>query len=343
MTQSKYDSYESAGSSNAYDNIELRFTPYTTVRGVVDRVFGSSSEFGQSLGVNMRNVEIVDGALYVDPEKDTYKIFSWKNIAGLSISESLERGNEPSVDDAPEVETKNYAGNDKTYELVAARVPEVTGPDGDTVLEATSKIRDVTVYDDGSIDFGDWEDLDGEPVELDEQTITWYNGSDEYGPSAAAKGVLETFSEFGSNAVVDENDLYNWLPDTSGDNIMRSDLEDREVEFFTVTQESSNGYTYHKPILEDVSTGEQIRPNNAGEGGSGNESESEAVADARAADSDDDYPEPIADFIQSGSNLNMNRERAENLLDELVGSADNALTEDMVEDYGREHIIQQVL
>jgi len=334
MTQ-RYAEYETDGSSTTYDNIELRFTPYTTVEATVDRVFGSGSEFGQSLGVNFSDVRVVDGALYVDPEKEAYKLFSWKNVAGLSISESLERGNSPNASDAPEVETKNYAGNDKTYELVAARVPEVTGTDGDVRLEASSRERTVEVEDGEVTDVSDWTDLSGDKPTL-ESTITWYNGSEEHGPSASSKSLLEVLSVFGSDAVEDEDDLYNWLPDASGEDIMRDDLEDRRVRFLTITRESGNGYTYHDPILEDLATGEEINPNNR-------LTESDAIEEARERD-EGAYPEPVADFVQSGRNLNLTEARADGLLDELLESTDNGLTESMLEDVGgREELINEVI
>lgn len=340
--QSKYDSYESSSTgsdSGSYENIELRFTPFTSVVGVIDRAFGSSSEFGQSLGINFRDLKLEDGGLYVDPEKDVYKLFSWEDLTGLSVYEALDRGQEPSADDAPDVETKNYAGNKKTYELVAARVPEVTD-DGDIVLEASSGQRDVEVMDDGSLERGEWEDLGGDMVEIGD-TITWYNGSDEYGPSASSKSMLETVTQFGSGAVVDEDDLYNWVPDTSGENILRDDLEDRQVRFFTVTRESSNGFTYHDPVLEDLSTDAQITPNNRGEA-----NESDAMADAREADRQErgSFPEPVADYISSGKNLNLTEDRAENLLDELLADSDNPLSEDHIADSGgRDAVIQEVV
>ena len=336
MTQ-RYAEYETDGSSTDtdYDNIELTFTPYTTVEATVDRVFGSESEFGQSLGVNLTDVRLVDGALYVDPEKDKYKLFSWKNVAGLSISESLERGNSPDASDAPEIETKNYAGNEKTYELVAARVPEVHDSEGNIQLEASSRERTVEVEDGDVADVGDWTDLSGDKPELGD-SITWYSGSEEYGPSASSKSLLEVLTTFGSDAVENEDDLYNWLPDSSGDDIMRDDLEDRRVRFFTVTRESSNGYTYHDPILEDLSTGEEINPNNR-------LAESDAIEEARERD-EGTYPEPVADFVQSGRNLNLTEDRADGLLDELLESTDNGLTEPMLEDVGgREALINEVV
>ena len=337
MTQ-RYAEYETNGSSTDgdYDNIELTFTPYTTVEATVSGVFGTDSEYGQSLGVAFEDVRLVDGALYVDPEKDKHKLFSWKNVAGLSISESLERGNSPDASDAPEIETKNYAGNEKTYELVAARVPEVTDSDNEVVLEASSRERTVTVEDGSVSETGEWTDLSGDKVELGE-SITWYSGSEEYGPSASSKSLLEVLTEFGSDAVNDEDDLYNWLPnDGVGDNIMRDDLEDRRVRFFTVSRESSNGYTYHDPILEDLSTGEEINPNNR-------LTESDAIEEARERD-EGTYPEPVADFVQSGRNLNLTEDRASGLLDELLESTDNGLTEPMLEDVGgREALIDEVV
>jgi hypothetical protein len=332
MTQ-RYDDYETT-STESYDNIELKFTPYTTVEGEIDRVFGVSSQYGQSLGVNMDEVELVDGALYVDPEKEVYKLFSWKNIAGLSISESLERGNEPAASDAPEVETKNYAGNEKTYELVAARVPEVTEDGGDVALEASSRERDVSI-EDGTPDFSEWEDQEGDRIGVG-STITWHGGSDEYGPTASSKSIATTLTTFGGDAVEDEEDIHNWLPDDSGDDLLRSDLEDRRVQFFMVTRESENGYTYHAPIFEDVSTGEEISPNNRA-------SDSDEVQEARQAD-EGEYPEPLADFVNDGQNLNLNEERAENLLDELLEDSANGLTEEMLEDAGgRDEVLEMVV
>jgi len=348
--QSTYDSYDSANQGGNYDNVEVRFAPYTTIEAEIERVFGSDSQYGQSLGVVFDNAELVDGVFYYYPEKERYKIVSWKDVAGVNPSEAYDRGMDLTAEDADEIYTENYGSSTQTYELAAARTSVLEDENGDVVAEATSRRRDVT-DNGGDLEFGDFEDLEGATIALP-RIISWFDGSDEYGPSASAKSLLEKASEFGDGAVVDEDDIYNWLPDTSGENIVRSDIVDRRVRFFVVTRESSEtGYTYNVPVLEDAKTGEEIVPSNsAPDGGSGNEnsgtsddSESDAVSEARSAD-ERDYPEPIADFIQSGKRLNMNDQRANNLLDELVSDSSNALTEQMLADNGgRDAIVNEVV
>jgi hypothetical protein len=345
--QSKYDSYSGDSTSNDYDNEEIRFSPYTTVQGEFEYVFGTGSEYGQSLGVVMENLELLDGAYYYYPAKDRYKLVSWKEEAGLTPYEAIDRDMEITADDADLIRTESYGGSTQQYELVAARAPRVEDEDGNVVVEATSKRRDVE-FSEGDLDFTDWEDMEGATIELP-RAITWYNGSDDYGPSAAGKSMLETITRFGSEAVVDEDDIYNWLPDASGDNLLREDLKGRRIEFFIVTRDSDNGYTYNVPVVEDVKTGERITPMNRDSGSddspsdTGGDSEPDAVTEAKEADSGS-YPEPIADFISSGRNLNMNEERAGKLLDELIADADNSLTEGMIADNGgRENIIQEVV
>lgn len=340
--ESKYDTYES-GSSGGYDNVELRFSLRATVHGVFDRVFGTESQYGQSLGVNMRDVRLDDGCIYYYPSKDRYKIFSWKDVKGLSPVEMYQRDDQddPHVDLADTIHTDAYS--DGNYELVAARVPELVD-DGETVVEASSKTRDVTGMDGDAPTFSEWEDLGGERVPFHD-TITWHNGSDEYGPTASAKSLLETLTIYGSDAVVDEDDIFNWLPDTSGEDLLRDDLKDRQVEFFIVEKPSQSGYTYNDPIIEDLSTGTRIGPNNrGGDSGNAGTEASSAEQEAKAADdADRSYPEPIADFIQSGRNLNMNRDRANKLLDDLIAGS-NPLTQEMVTDNGgRDEIIEQVV
>lgn len=304
----------------------------------LSRAFGTSSQYGQSLGTQTTHVRLIDGALYVDPEKGKYKLFSWEDVAGLSPYERYDRGDEPTADDAPEVESKTYGTVKKTYELVAARVEPIED-DGEVLVPASSKTREVTITDDG-VDFGDWEDAGGNVIDIGDG-LTWWDGNEEYGPSTSSKRVAQLVTEYGDEVLEDEDDVHNWLVDDSGQDILRDDLRGRDIEFFITKRENESGRSYHFPVILDSETGAEISPNNTG-GGSGNEdtqsessgqSESEAVAAARELDSGS-YPEPIADFIQSGEALSMTEERAESLLEELIDEPDNPMTDEMVDDYG---------
>lgn len=329
----KYDSY--GGSSGGdYNNVELRFTPKSGIDATLERAFGTNSDYGQSLGVNFSNARLEDGALYYLPDGGYYKLFSWEQVEGFMPNEFVERGDELHAEDADEIFTKTYFGDQYTYELVAARVPEVMDDDGNVLLEASSRVRELQGVEDGVPEFSDWEDLNGDKVPIQDDLVTWWDGNEEYGPSTSATSLLEKLTVYGQDSVVDEDDIDNWLPDTTGENILRDDLEGRVVNFFIVRNDPDGGNPYNLPILIDLQTSEEISVNNRG-GDSGNENsggDSQLVADAREADSGD-YPEPIAEFIQSGTRINMTRDRADKLLDELVADETNAMTMDMVEDY----------
>lgn len=344
MPTTHYDNYDSDESSYEED-FEFIFTPYVTIDTNINRVFGTGSEFGQSLGINFENIELVDGTLYADPEKEKFKLFSWQRAADMTPAERFERGDDPDVDDAPEFMRRTYFGSDKEYELVAARVPELTDEDGDIVVEATSKSRDVEFgEEEGAVELGDWESHGGDLIDLP-NAITWWSGNDDNGPSVSAVTLAETLTHYGEDIINDEEDNFNWLNDTSGDNILRNDLEDRRVRFFVVRKPGED-FKYNLPIVEDLDTGEQVKPDNRStSGGSGNEDSGSdsAVAEAAAQDSGT-YPEPLADFISSGRDLELDGGRAATLLEDMVEDETTSLTWDMVEDNGGEDaIIEQVI
>jgi len=334
------------------DEIDLTFTPHTTVRANLARAFGISNQFGQTLGMVLDDVQLVDGALYVDEEKEKYKLFSWSDVAGLSPVERLERGQEPDVDDAPLVESKTYGTTDKTYELVAARVESIVEDDGDVLVDSSSMIRDAE-WRGGSWSFGDFEHHGGGVIDIG-STITWWSANEEYGPSTSSTRVAELITDYGEEIVVDDTDQNNWLRDTTGTDILRDDLDGREVEFWLDIRTGDSGRNYHYPIMVDADTGAQIAPNNTGgemaiAGGSGNESagddstESETVQLARELDAGS-QPEPVADFIRSGESLSLDESRATTLLTELINDPDNGMTEEMVEEAGgKDALVQRVI
>lgn len=352
MPSSKYDNYGGGSSGGqSYDNEELRFEINATVVGEFGRVFGTESQYGQSLGVNMTNVRLDDGLIYYYPDQDRYKMFPWEQVCGFSPWELADRDDmSTDIDDqADTIHTESYGDGTQRYELVMARMPEVVDDDGTVLIEAQSKSRGINVVDGELQGFTEWEDHDGARIGFHD-TITWWDGSNEYGPNTTAVTLLETLTHFGQEAAVDDSDIFNWLPDTSGENMLRDDLDGREVEFFII-QRPGEEYSYNVPVILDVETGEQIRPDNraastSGGGGSGNENsggESQLQA-ARAEDAEGrSYPEPVADYIQAAQELNMDRESAGQLLDDVV--ADNeSMDPEMVEEVGgREHLIDQVV
>jgi hypothetical protein len=344
MVQNKYDSY--SGSSGGYDNIELKVNPFAEVRGNITSAFGSSHEGGQSLGVNFENVRLTDGGVYLQLESEKLKLFSWQEMAGLSPYEAAERNHDLTADDADEFLSKEYFGETYRYELMAAAVPAVANDDGDVVLSASSKGREYGWLD-GEIEWHDFEDYGGDAVPIADQTVTWFGGTDDYGASASALSLMRTLTNGGESNVENEDDIYNWHSLDDGEDDIRSDIEGREVNFFVVTREGNNGYSYYAPVIEDVSTGQEIRPNNRSddEADSGNDdSPDEDSSGATQSTEPDTYPEPVAEFLQSGAALNMNEGRAENLLDSLVEDPENELTEGMVADSGgREHLISEVV
>lgn len=273
-----YDSYDSGGSGSSGGSFDvdpsLKVTPYTMIEMESDRVFGVSTPYGHSLGINLDDVEIIDGALYIDMAADddedvTLKLFSWKEATGYSVDEALDRGEEPSAEDAPNVLPKTYGDTQKTYELVGARVMEETDDDGNVILESSSRVRDYNVSDAGEVTFGDFDDLGGEPFNIG-GAVMWYGASD-YGPTATSQRLASMMTRFGSEAVVTEDGI-NWLRDTSGDNIIRDDLQGRRLRLIVVRRQSSEAEdrAWNLPILEDVKTGERVTYDNTSEGDSGN-------------------------------------------------------------------------
>ncbi|SEL19490.1 hypothetical protein [Haloferax larsenii] len=315
-----YTSYEQdSGANNGGNNggssepdKNLTLTPYAPIEGDLDRVFGNANKWGQSLGIAMTDVELVDGCLYHDPEKGKYKAFSWREVVGIDPADP--EAPDVTADDANQFLVKNYGGTEKRYELVEA------------VVMAN----------------------DDDPVSI-ENVIMWYGGSDRFGPKSASKTLAKILTTHGREAVVDDSDIHNWLADTSGDNILRGDLQDRRVAFFEVKKQSNQSdRKYHHPIVKDVELEQDVTVQNSNSGQQGtlgaddaaNETEPTAVADggsaaASAPSEPTEVPPAIEDFISTCQTLGYDDpEKAEALLFDLIEDAGNDLTENMVEDFG---------
>lgn len=270
--QSQYDSY-SEGGTGGYDNIEIRIGTYNTLEFDLIRAFKSGGQYGQSLGVAIENVALVDGALYIDPEKGVLKTFSWEEVTGFTPQEALENDEEPSADDAPEVLPKTYGDTKKRYALVAARVAS----DEDAGIESSSVQRDYEWVGEDDVEFGEFVDREGELCDLGYQEfISWYDGTQENGPTVTATRLVTVLTQPGEDLILNEDDIFTWLDgeNPEGD-ILREDLEGRRVRFFIVRRQSDESeYSYNFPVIVDAKTGVEVEPNNREEtessGDSGN-------------------------------------------------------------------------
>mgnify|MGYP006287287463 FL=1 len=281
------------GSSGSGQSKTVAVTPNATIEGDLTKVFGNANQWGQSLGISWEDAELVDGCLYHDPDKDKYKVFSWKEVVGITPKEDEDM----TADAANQYLVKNYGGTEKRYELVKA---VIGGKD--------------------------------DPAEIGE-IIMWYSGSAEYGAKSASVTLAKILTKFGNDAVVERENVNNWLIDNSGDNILREDLQGRRFAFFEVKRDSNQSdYKYQHPIVIDTQTDSKVVVQNSSSAGSAAETETEMVAD-----SPDDVPEPIADFISTCDSLGFDdRDRAATLLDDLIGDSGNDLTADMVDTFGGE-------
>lgn len=300
----------SSGSGDAPD-LTLSVVPHAAIEGDLTKVFGTENAFGQSIGIRMENVELVDGCLYHDPEKGKHKIFSWKDVVGISPEDA----DDLSADQANQYLMKTYGTTEKRYELVKAVVPEV----------------------DEAVEIGD--------------AIIWYGGSEEYGPKSASRTLAQILTTHGRDMVIPEEDvegkyIEGWLADTSVENVLRPDLQDRRVAFFEVKKDSNQSdRQYHHPIVVDAETGQQVTLQNATEKSTtaGTLGDSEDAADAQPAATDGGavaVPEPISDFISTCDSLGFTDEdRAAQLLTDLVADEGNDLTADMIDEFGGEDAI----
>jgi hypothetical protein len=358
-------------SGNFQKDLNLKLGTHTVIEGVLTEVFGNShNQYGQSLAVKFEDATLVDGCLYRDTDKpDRFKTFSWEDVLGMEPSLDFE----VSPDDANRFLSKTYATTQKKYELVDARVPPLySEPDiseelaeraenGDS--EAAAEINEI-------LDEFEPEELrpadPAEPIPIGEgNIIMWYSGNSRTGPKSASKTLAQVLTE---GDVVVRNaegkvnkDVFNWLADTSRDNLVRSDLEGRRIALTEVARPSidpetgePNGRFFSHAVVFDAKTGEEVYPERTDEQAEFNsQGQSQPAAPAtdggqsRAAVSDlppkatgaTEYPEPLADFIESCQQLGYDQAgvhdaQARQLLMDLIADQVNPLTQELVDEHG---------
>jgi len=314
------DSDTSGGSSGSgggdYEpDKSVKMVPYAALEGTLAKVFTNENNWGQSLAVKFEDVELVDGCLYHDPDKDNYKLFPWTSVVGVSPGEG-----DVTADMANQYLVRDYGGNQKRYELVAAVVPD-----------------------------------QDEPVTIG-NTIHWYSGSQR--PKAASKTLAKILTEPGNDLVVPEEDflakltpeqkqkvedddspygwVYGWLTDTSGNDLLREDLRGRRFTFFEVKKDSNESdRKFHHPIVIDVETGLEVQANNAVDDSDGDQAEAApAAADggAVAAPTEDSQPPEGAHTGYTRADLKaMDYNDLQRLAADTEGVSGNGKAEEMIE------------
>jgi hypothetical protein len=322
-----YGNYDDGGSSEnnsdnndgGYDDGEedknLILTPYAEIEGDLEKVFGNDNSFGQSLGISWENVELVDGCLYYDSEKNKYKVFAWKDVVGMNPGQG-----DFSADDANQFLVKNYGGTEKRYELEVAVHPDQDEP---------VAIGGAIMWYGGSDEYGP------------------KSASKTLAQILTQPGREMVVRDADGNV---SGDNKNWLTETSAADVTRSDLKGRRFAFFEIKKDSnSSDRKFHHPIVEDTATGTQVTANNNSDEGEtqgtlegDSEAETAAATDggAPAAQTEAGVPEPITDFVSSvGQFDDFTRERAANLLEDFIGDDGLPLTQDLVDEFGGEEAV----
>lgn len=309
---------DNGGDDSARD-MNLTITPYAEFEGELVKVFGNSNRFGQSLGVAFEDLELIDGCLYHDPDKDNYKLFSWKAVLGMMPGEGdFESG------DANQFLVKTYGSTEKRYELVEAVHPDKDDPVpiGNACLwysgssahgpKSASKTLAKILTQDGRnamIEEDDWYDslskADQRRADLDpddDKYLSWVSG---------------------------------WLADTSGDNLCRDDLEGRRFNFFEVKKDSNNSdRKYHHPIVEDSVTGTTVTvDNNVSSGEQGTLDGDGEAEPAPATDGGTAAAEPAQDTGPSRREdlENMEYSALQTLGSETDGATGSGSTEEIIQ------------
>ena len=328
-----YDSH--AGSfSGGNDDLKLTMMPYAAIDGDFAGVRVGNSDFGQSLGERYEETVLVDGALYQRQDDESkVKLFSWQNL-----------GFDPEDEEFKPAEFKrkseNYGGTTYNYRMVAARVD----------------------------DTGEVWTTDDFPVNDDDQpvigsVIIWNGGSQENGPNSTAKTAARTLTHLGRDAVVDEDDVYNWLAEGVE---TRAQLEDRRIRRFKVEREGEK-FSFYTPVFIDVASGNRIGiPNDesdaassggqqaaATDGGttteSGNASSGTAspqepeTPSAEAESSGSEFPPAIDDCLDYCVEQDItDRDDVMGTFNVMANNPESSISLEMIEDVGEEAIMSAI-
>jgi hypothetical protein len=303
-------SNNSDGDDDYDDDYAFKWQPNATFRANLKNVFGTSSQYGQSLGVKWSDVRIQDGVLMRRVDDDgnpdgTLKLFAWGSMPIVG---------DPEPGDAPEVHTESMFGDTYTYELVGARIEGADNP--------------------------------GELVGVENDAVMWEDGSPESGPAATSKSLAQLLTKAGSTVINDDSDIHNWLNINNCD--IRPDIEGREFDVFKVVKDG-NEYEFHSPVVIDVETEQQVLVNNrvTDDASTSDSSDSENTQSETNTDAGDveisSFPEPVRDFVEFCVDFNLSdTEQIRDNMSDMAQDNDNELTENMVQTVGADNIVSAI-
>lgn len=254
-----YDNH--AGEFSGNDDLKLTMMPYAAMDGTFKGVRVGDSKFGMSIGERYEGAVLVDGALYQrkdDPSK--VKMYSWKDLG-------FNAGDEEFKPAEFKRKNENYGGTTYNYTLVAARIDDT----GETWTTEDFPTNDEDLPVIGSV-------------------IVWNGGSSDNGPNSTAKTAARTLTNLGRDAVLDEDDVYEWL---DSDIETRPELEGRKIRRFKVEREGEK-YSFYTPVFIDAATGNRIGIANddGGDGGVPDDTSDSGTSTATADGGSDPEPEP---------------------------------------------------
>lgn len=314
-TTTMFDSYTSGKKQYPILNIDVN----TVLRGTVEGVTATGpGKWGQQIGLTLEDVELVHGILMenVDRTPDQspkFKFWSWESFG----HDSNEGGF--SADDAPESYIHQHSQGVTNYELVAARV--------------------------GSGTPGDDEGADPEEAPSVGDFIYFESGGEK--PGAAAKSLANVMTNLGGEAILDKNDIFNWIDRGVS---VRPDAKGQRVEYAKVEKQGDE-YTFHNPVvitLPDLTRYGQYTPAGGQEEAPATPKAAPAAPVAAAAggavevegEGTEPMPSavedgPVADFVNTMRDLKQtDADVIGQQLTSLVSSGVSELTEELVEEYG---------
>lgn len=337
----------SNGNSRGYAPT-LRVAPFVQAEMELDRLFKSSSDFGESIAVTSNNFALRDGILTLGKSKNgkpVYKLFSLQD-APVRLGEGF------TAEDVPEIITAGR--NNDQYDVIAVRVlgDEEAGYETSAHIhalygEGTSPVLDEAAISEARAEYealGDTvpipltvlglTDDNGDP----EDRVTIWESSNKTGPTASAKATAKVLTDRGAAAVVDDSAKFGWLAEGVS---LRPELAGMRIIYAREEKASNQSeYNFERPIFVDLATGEQILPDNDAQGGEQEAptaaTDGGATAAQEPADGGDD--DALAEFYKTVEEYGLTAEKAVlGLLDDMVADPRQpGMTEESVD---REQIV----
>ena len=163
-----------------------------------------------------------------------------------------------------------------------------------------------------------------------------WEAASEHGPNSSAKATAKVLSNFGNDAVIDEDSQFEWLAENVE---LRPEVVGMGIIYAKVQRESDQSdHKFYYPIFVDAETGNQLRAgDNTGGSPESTEDTSSGSSGPSATDDGADTSEagdgPVAEFYDTCKELSIDTEPAVlGLLEDMVEDDDNDLTASMVDE-----------